>query len=64
MASDEALLDTREICRLLGISRTTLWRLRQRRDFPSPIRLSTRRIAWRRDAIDAWLEARDRADLA
>ncbi len=64
MASDEALLDTREICRLLGISRTTLWRLRQRRDFPSPIRLSTCRIAWRRDAIDAWLEARDGAGLA
>lgn len=59
MVSDQALLDAREVCRLLGISRTTLWRLRERRDFPIPIQLSIRRIAWRRDAIDAWLEARD-----
>jgi predicted DNA-binding transcriptional regulator AlpA len=61
MSSDLTLLDARAVCQLLGISRATLWRLRQLRDFPLPIRLSTRRIAWRRDAIGAWLEARERA---
>jgi predicted DNA-binding transcriptional regulator AlpA len=38
------------------MSRTTVWRLRKREQFPPPIKLSERRIAWRRADIEAWLE--------
>lgn len=51
------LLSVNETAYRLLISRTLLWRLRQREDFPAPVRLGQRRIAFNADAIDAWLAA-------
>jgi predicted DNA-binding transcriptional regulator AlpA len=49
------LLSVDETTSYLHISRTLLWRLRQSGNFPSPIRLGQRRIAFDADAINAWL---------
>lgn len=49
------LLSVEEVLSHLHISRTLLWRLRQSGNFPSPIRLGQRRIAFDADAINAWL---------
>jgi len=51
------LLSVDETTSHLHISRTLLWRLRQSGNFPSPIRLGQRRIAFDAAAIDAWLAA-------
>jgi predicted DNA-binding transcriptional regulator AlpA len=36
----------------------------RREDFPKPIRLARRAIAWRKDDLDAWIDARERVDLS
>lgn len=45
--------------RLLGdISAATEWRMRQRDDFPRPVRLSPGRIGYRRCDVEAFIAAR------
>jgi len=39
-------------------NRMTLKRAMEKHGFPRPYRLGERRIAWSRDAVDAWLESR------
>lgn len=48
------LLTTREVCDMLRIGKTTLWRWSRRGDFPQPVKLghSTR---WRQADIQAML---------
>jgi predicted DNA-binding transcriptional regulator AlpA len=46
-----------DVCRLLRISKPTLWRLRQD-GFPEPTELTDRAIAWRRSEIESWLATR------
>src|SRR5690349_20784338 len=40
-----------DVCRLLRISKPTLWRLRQNHQFPEPTSVTDRLIAWRRSEI-------------
>ena len=47
-----------DVCRLLRISKPTLWRLRQSSDFPAPTQLSNRAIGWSRTEIQTWVESR------
>jgi len=51
-------LSQKEITIKLGISHTTLWRLRRSGDFPQPTQLSSRRIGWRQDEVERYLESR------
>jgi predicted DNA-binding transcriptional regulator AlpA len=53
-------LRVRDVCRLLRISKPTLWRLRRAQDFPDPTDLTGRVVAWRRSEVEAWLRARAR----
>ena len=61
----EAILDSlqflrvNDVCRLLRISKPTLWRLRRANAFPEPTELTDRVIAWRRSEVEAWLRARN-----
>jgi predicted DNA-binding transcriptional regulator AlpA len=63
-AKGEAVLDAlqflrvNDVCRLLRISKPTLWRLRRANAFPEPTELTDRVIAWRRSEVEAWLRAR------
>lgn len=48
-----------------GLSRTTVWRMQQRGEFPSPIRISPGRVGWVRDEIRRWQIAKaERIDQA
>lgn len=59
------LLSPRETARMLGnISDTTLWRMRQRGEFPEPVRISPGRKGYRVADIAAWLDARQRPSEA
>ena len=53
-------LRTREVCRLLGISKPTLWRLRRANAFPEPTELTDRVIGWRRSEVEEWLLTRNK----
>lgn len=46
------------VMRLTGLGRSTIYRLIADQKFPSPVRLGTRAVAWRRTDLDRWSEAR------
>ena len=50
------LLRVKDVERELGISRTTIWRLVKAGAFPTPLRITSKAIAWRRSDIEAWQE--------
>jgi len=68
-ANGEAVLDAlqflrvNDVCRLLRISKPTLWRLRRANAFPEPTEPTDRVIAWRRSEVP-WAQSRsERRDL-
>lgn len=42
-----------------GLSRSTIYDWMKRGDFPQPVKLGARLVAWRESDITAWLEARE-----
>ena len=40
---------------MLGISRSTIYRLMEDGDFPRPIKLGRRAVGWKSEDIDDWL---------
>jgi prophage regulatory protein len=44
-----------------GLGRSTLYRLISAGQFPVPLRLSHRSVAWRLAEVEAWVESRQRA---
>lgn len=53
--ASERAVRIREVMQRVGISRTQIYRLIQRGDFPAPVRLSDRISIWRQKDIDEWL---------
>lgn len=45
--TDVAVINVREVAELLGVNTRTIWRLCQRNELPSPIRLGPRILRWR-----------------
>lgn len=52
------LLNLRDVLTRLSMSRSVLYLLRSRGDFPHPIQISPGRVAWREKDIDAWIDSR------
>ena len=42
----------------VGISRSTLYEMKARGDFPKPVQIGARAVGWRSTDIDSWLESR------
>lgn len=57
-ASTERLLRRPEVLLRTGLSRTSMYRLMQQQQFPRPVHLSAKTVAWSSSAIDAWIAAR------
>lgn len=47
-----------EVIKKTGLSRTTIFNLERRNDFPRHIMLTPRCAAWDEAEVDAWLDAR------
>jgi prophage regulatory protein len=58
--SDRAVraLRLRDVCAVTGLSRHTLWRLRQAGRFPVARRLSIGAIGWLKSDVEAWVRSR------
>jgi len=61
--SNKEILSEREVSDWLGISEPTLFRHRRDGTGPKFIRLSTRRVAYRRAAIEEWLGHQEQRSL-
>lgn len=55
-----ALLQAKEVSKLVGLSKTMLWRLEKDGNFPQRVQLGEKRVAWPRAEVEAWIGARPR----
>ena len=51
-------LRTDEVERRAGLSRTTIWRLERKGQFPARRRIGPNAVGWLEEEIDAWIESR------
>jgi prophage regulatory protein len=59
--SKPLLLRQRDVCRLLQVSRSTLFRWERAGAFPARLRVGPGIVAWRKSDIDDWLRSRPAA---
>ena len=51
----DKILRCREVQHAIGLSRSTIYRMVERGDFPPPQKLGLRAIGWRESAISDWI---------
>ncbi len=61
MAAQPILLRLPMVMRITGLARSTIYKLIAQDQFPVPIRLSKRAVAWLQSEIDGWVSSRVRA---
>ena len=47
-----------EVLRMIGVSRTTLWRMVQAGAFPAPVRITDRSRGYVLEDVEAWMKSR------
>jgi len=52
------ILRTAAVLKVVGVSRSTLYRMIRKGEFPDGIRLSEFTVGWPREWIDSWVEQR------
>lgn len=52
------MLRANEVMERVGVSRTTIWRLERRGEFPPRRRITNHIVAWSEDEIEEWLKSR------
>ena len=53
----ETLLRRPDVETRTGLSRSTIYEWMKRGEFPQPVKLGARVVAWRESDVTAWLEA-------
>lgn len=48
-----------EVCSLLGVSHSTLYRWTANNSFPSPIQLGPNTVGWKQSDIEEWLASKE-----
>jgi prophage regulatory protein len=51
-------IKTRQVLAMIGVSRTTLWRMVQEGTFPRPVQVTGRNAHYLLQAVEAWMRAR------
>jgi prophage regulatory protein len=54
----DRLLPPSAVMEMVSLSRTTIWRLAKRGEFPRPVRLSAGRVGWSASAVQRWIAAK------
>jgi prophage regulatory protein len=57
----DRLLSRREVEAICSLSRSSLYAMMAKGQFPKPARLSARRVAWRESDIKVWIDSRQSA---
>lgn len=52
------LISRHEVIERTSLSAATIWRLIQRNEFPTAIKISKRRVAWDERQVEQYIEAR------
>ena len=54
----DRLLRRREVERMTGLARSSIYRYMQEGDFPRPVRVGPAAVRWKASDITGWLESR------
>ncbi len=54
----DRILRAKEVVQLTGLSRTTIWRLENKGEFPRRVSLGGNRVGWRLSEINSWIGTR------
>ena len=54
----DRLLRHRDVERITGMSRASIYRLMQDGDFPRPVKIGSTAVRWKQSDIVAWIESR------
>ena len=54
----DRLLRRRDVERITGMSRSSIYRLMQLGDFPRPVKVASTAVRWKETDIAAWIEYR------
>ena len=57
-APREKILRPKDLIKMLGISRTSLWRLEREGCFPKHLQLGVRSIGWKLSDVNQWIKER------
>ena len=57
----DRLLSRRRVEVVTGISRSSIYRLKERGDFPQPVRVGRTAVRWKESDIADWMESRPEA---
>lgn len=60
----ERLLRRPAVEEMTGLSRSSIYAMMAGGDFPPPIRIGRRAVAWKMSAVTAWIEGRSGASTA
>ncbi|KPF75039.1 hypothetical protein IP68_10480 [Blastomonas sp. AAP25] len=58
MSNSPQLMSLNEAAQVTSLSRTSIFKLRSRGEFPRAVTLSEKRVAFVRDEVNAWIAAR------
>ena len=51
------ILNVKDVSLITKLSRVTIWRLEKEGKFPPRIKISQKRIGWRKDEVAKWIES-------
>ena len=54
----DRLLRRRDVERITGMSRASIYRLMQKSDFPRPVKVGSTAVRWKESDIATWIESR------
>lgn len=55
------ILRLNDVRKLIGLHKSTIYRLIERKEFPAPIQLGPNSVGWLREEIEEWIATRKRA---
>lgn len=55
----EKFLRRPDVERITGLSRSTIYDWMKKGDFPQPLKLGARLVAWKQSDVTAWMESRE-----
>lgn len=59
---ERVLLRLRDVCQMVGLSRSTIYKRIAEGQFPEPIRLGERTVRWSAEAISVWWQTQSNAE--
>lgn len=58
--TQDRFLAPKRVAEMTSLHRTTIYRKVERGEFPAPVRLGERRIAFKESEVRAWMDAREK----